>query len=50
MEGTWGRVWILLFSDATLFEYNVSTILSPIVVTCEKSAKIRLVQHVKIKR
>ena len=27
MEG----VWILLFSEVTLFEYNVSTILSPIV-------------------
>ena len=25
-----GGVWILLFSVATLFEYNVSTILSPI--------------------
>ena len=24
-------MWILLFSDVTLFEYNVSTILSPIV-------------------
>ena len=24
-----GRVWILLFSVVTLFEYNVSTILSP---------------------
>ena len=28
--GNWGRVWILLFSEVTLFEYNVSTILSPI--------------------
>ena len=26
-----GGVWILLFSEVTLFEYNVSTILSPIV-------------------
>ena len=26
-----GRVWILLLSEVTLFEYNVSTILSPIV-------------------
>ena len=24
-------MWILLFSEVTLFEYNVSTILSPIV-------------------
>ena len=28
-EGGW--VWILLFSEVTLFEYNVSTILLPIV-------------------
>ena len=28
-EGRW--VWILLFSEVTLFEYNVSTILLPIV-------------------
>ena len=27
----WGGVWILLFSEVTLFEYNVSTILSPFV-------------------
>ena len=27
-----GGMWILLFSEVTLFEYNVSTILSPIVV------------------
>ena len=26
-----GGVWILLFSEVTVFEYNVSTILSPIV-------------------
>ena len=26
-----GGVWILLFSEVTLSEYNVSTILSPIV-------------------
>ena len=26
-----GGVWILMFSEVTLFEYNVSTILSPIV-------------------
>ena len=31
MEGTGEGVWILMFSDVTLFEYNVSTILSPIV-------------------
>ena len=30
-EGGGGVVWILLFSVVTLFEYNVSTILSPIV-------------------
>ena len=27
-----GRGWILLFSEGTLFAYNVSKILSPIVV------------------
>ena len=26
-----GGVWILLFSEVTVFEYNVSTMLSPIV-------------------
>ena len=26
-----GGVWILLFSEVTIFEFNVSTILSPIV-------------------
>ena len=31
MEGTGEGVWILMFSEVTLFEYNVSTILSPIV-------------------
>ena len=31
MTGRGGVVWILLFSVVTLFEYNVSTILSPIV-------------------
>ena len=29
--GERGGVWILLFSDVTLFEYNASTILSPVV-------------------
>ena len=29
--GSGGGVWILLFFEVTLFEYNVSTILSPIV-------------------
>ena len=29
-----GGVWILLFSEVTLFEYNVSTILSAIVDAC----------------
>ena len=29
--GDRGGVWILLFSEVTLFEYNVSTILSPVV-------------------
>ena len=29
--GDGGGVWILLFSEVTLFEYNGSTILSPIV-------------------
>ena len=29
--GERGRVWNLLFSEVTLFEYNVSTILSPVV-------------------
>ena len=27
----WGRAWIVLFSNVTSFEDNVSTILSPIV-------------------
>ena len=31
MEGTGAGVRILLFSEITLFKYNVSTILSPIV-------------------
>ena len=31
MEGTVEEGWIILFSEVTLFEYNVSTILSPIV-------------------
>ena len=31
MEGTGEGAWILMFSEVTLFEYNVSTILSPIV-------------------
>ena len=31
MEGTGLGAQILLFSEVTLFEYNVSTILSPIV-------------------
>ena len=31
MEGTGLEVQILLLSEVTLFEYNVSTILSPIV-------------------
>ena len=31
MTGRGGVVWILLFSVVTLFEYNVSKILSPIV-------------------
>ena len=30
-EGDRGGVWIVLFSEVTLLEYNVSTILSPIV-------------------
>ena len=30
--GVEGGVWILLFSEGTLFAYNVSTIFSPIVV------------------
>ena len=29
-----GGVWILLFSEVTLLEYNVSTILSAIVDAC----------------
>ena len=38
----WGEgegVWILLFSEVILFEYNVSTILSPIVNLDEKAQK-----------
>ena len=34
MEGTGGGARILLFSEVTLFEYNVSTISSPIVAAC----------------
>ena len=30
--GGGGRVWIFLFSEVTLFEYNISTTLSTIVV------------------
>ena len=33
-------MWILLFSDVTLFEYNVSTILSPIIVLLESNGKV----------
>ena len=33
MEGTGGGGGILLFSEVTLFEYNVLTILLPIVVS-----------------
>ena len=36
MEGTGEGVWILMFSEVTLFEYNVSTILSPIVAKVTK--------------
>ena len=36
MEGTWeGCAWILMFSEVTLFEYNVSTILLPIAAVGE---------------
>ena len=31
-----GGVRVVLFSEVTLFEYNVSTTLSPIVGSCEK--------------
>ena len=37
--GRGGGVWILLFSEVTLFEYSVSTILSPIVDLDEKGQK-----------
>ena len=33
--GDRGGVWILMLSEVTLFEYNVSKILSPIVVVTE---------------
>ena len=34
-------MWILLFSDVTLFEYEyVSTILSPIIVLLESNGKV----------
>ena len=33
----WGGVWILLFSEVTLFEYNVSTILSLIVSSISRT-------------
>ena len=32
-----GGVWIVLFFEVTLFEYNVSTIFSPIVAWPESS-------------
>ena len=38
--GDRGGVWILLFSEVTLFEYNVSTILSPIVELSLARAKV----------
>ena len=36
-------VWILLFSEVTLFEYNVSTSLSPIKVLFNVSFVINIV-------
>ena len=33
--GEKGVVWIVLFSEVLLLDYNVSTILSPIVGLCE---------------
>ena len=38
-----GGVWILLFSEVTLFEYNVSTSLSPIKVLFHVSFFINIV-------
>ena len=38
-----GGVWILLFSEVTLFEYNVSTSLSPIKVLFHVSFVINIV-------
>ena len=35
--GDGGGGWILLFSEVTLFEYNVSTILSPIVSSISRT-------------
>ena len=42
-----GGVWILLFPEVTLFEYNVSTILLLIVCRSPFSLSLIFVSHVK---
>ena len=39
-EGKGGEVWILLFTVVTLFEYNVSTILTRIVAYFHKNLQV----------
>ena len=43
--GDRGGVWILLFSEVTLFEYNVSTILLPIVALTKFGRSLLLIYN-----